>query len=425
MKKKFTKNITMAAAILISVLLFSTAAAANDIILQISHPWSSRPQFVEEMQTRFNQSHKGIKINYILGGKGNWGPLFQSTMRDAMIESLPDLTHQMLSYTGVLVKQGIVQPIDTIPGGKAFLTSADISAALLRAATVSGHTYAVPFGMTIPVIYYNMSLLKQAGWPLDRAPETWEEINDAAAKVAALGSHINGGFFEFEASNNWMYQNVLTSLGGSMHGHNTPIGFNTDTGIKAMTIIRDFAKAANTVAMTRSQARQAFNAGTMGVLFRSASGIPSIMKAAETNGFTLQVGAFPRDEGRGRLSAASHGAFIFTESPDRQKAALEYLKWAYGPEGQSIQASYAGYLPANTGAVGKSDLFTDYLNSNPYVRSLVDSAGNAGDWYTYPVKNTEQIFHEQIEAVRSVIMGQASPEKAIAEMAEKTRKLLK
>ncbi|ATU95244.1 extracellular solute-binding protein [Phyllobacterium zundukense] len=405
-------------------LLCSTEALAETITLKISHSWPNRTEFLQRMQAAFNGSHKDVQIEYVSGGD-NWQPLFQSTLRDSLVGQLPDVTHQLINYTGLYSEKGIVQPIDTIPGGQDFIASSGVSRALVEAATANDHVYAVPYGLTVPAVFYNMSLLKKAGWDQDHVPQSWEEIIDAAAKVSALGGNISGGYFEFEASNNWMYQNVLSGLGGSMQGENGTVGFDSELGVEAMSIIGNFAKAANTVAMTRDQARQAFNAGTVGILLRSASGIPSIMKAAQANNFKLEVGPFPVTAGKGKLSAVSHGMFILTDDPARQKAALQYIEWAYGPEAQALEAEYAGYLPANSKALNESELFADYLKSNPYVRSLTASLSDAGDWYTYQVDNTDQIFDAQIEIVRRVVTGKTDPAAAVAEMSAETEKLLK
>ena len=375
------------------------------------------------MQAAFNAQSENVNIEYIALGD-NWQPLFQSTLRNSLIGDAPDITHQLLNYSRSLVENDVARPIDGIPGGDDLISSLGVSSALLEAATAGDQVYAVPFGLTIPVVFYNMSLLEQAGWQPDRAPQTWEEINEAAAMVAALGGSVNGGFFEFEASNNWMFQNVLTGLGGSIQDEDGSIGFDGELGVEAMNIISDFAQAANTVAMTRNQARQAFNAGAMGILFRSASGIPSIMEAASANGFDLEVGAFPILAGEGALSAVSHGVFVLTEDPVRQEAALDYLEWAYGPEGQALQAEYAGYLPANADALSNSELFANYTQSNPFAVSLVTSLSGAGDWYTYPVNNTGEIFDAQIEVVRDVVTGNTDPAAAIERMAAETQAYL-
>ncbi|MET4483667.1 extracellular solute-binding protein [Bradyrhizobium sp. F1.13.3] len=422
-RRYFVKRLAIGlAAIPATSAIFTTEAQAAPVTLKVSHSWPNRTDFLQRMRAGFNGAQTGIQIDYVARGD-NWQPLFQATLRDSLIGQLPDVTHQLINYTRLYSEKRIAQPIDGIPEGQGFVSSSGISNALIQAASANGRVYAVPYGLTIPIVFYNMSLLEKAGWKQDRPPQTWEEIIDAAAKVSALAGNINGGYLEFEASNNWMFQNVLTGLGGCMQDESGGIGFDNQLGIEAMRIIGDFAKAANTVAMTRNQARQAFNAGTMGVLIRTASGIPSIMKAAQSNNFRFDVGAFPVLAGKGKLSAVSHGIFVLTKDPARQKAALQYIKWACGPEGQAPEAEYAGYLPANSKALNDSD--SNYSKSNPYVGKLAKSLSEAADWYTYPVANTDQIFDAQIEVVRRVVTGKADAASAIAMMSAETRKLLK
>lgn len=397
--------------------------AVNPTLLKVSHSFASRPEFVRRMEEGFNSKHTDVKIEYVAVGD-NWEPQFQSTLRSGIINQLPDISHQLLSYSNILASRGIAQPLNQMEGGGSFLASLGVADTLMKAGAANGNAYAVPFGLTIPVIYYNMDLLRKAGWSSPTPPKTWEEINKVAANIATLGGNTNGGYIEYQASKNWMFQSALNSIGGAMGSDGSPLGFDASLGVKAMQIIADFARAAGTVTMTRDQARQAFSAGTLGVLFRSASGIPAAMEAAKTNQYELGISAFPLGDG-GFVSANSHGIYIFTTDAARQRAALEYIKWACAPEGQAIQAEYAGYFPANTTALEESALFSNYFVANPFARDLVGSLAAARDWYSYPVENSDQIFDAQIDIVRRVVVGQLTPKDAIAEMSVETQRLMK
>ena len=46
---------------------------------------------------------------------------------------------------------------------------------------IDGKTYGIPFQRSTPVLYYNKEAFAEAG--LDKAPETWEEMKDYAAKL--------------------------------------------------------------------------------------------------------------------------------------------------------------------------------------------------------------------------------------------------
>lgn len=175
--------------------------------------------------------------------------------------------------------------------------------------------------------------------------------------------------------------------------------------------------------MSQEQARQAFNAGAMGVLIRSASGLESVSQAIRGN-FELAVGSFPIAAEKGHLVGGANGVVVFTAHPDRQAAVREYIRFLVGPEGQSILAKQTGYVPVSPDAVQNVEFFGTYYDENPLKRSLLAGIATTSDWYSFP-KNSLRIFKVIVEEMRKVVTQQVEPEVALATMAAETRRLMK
>lgn len=398
------------------------ASAAAQTTLKISTPNSSYKKMLDELAAKFSAANPNVGVEFI--GKGdNWDPLLQFTLREGLIGDLPDGTWQSLTYASLLAQRGYAQPLKAAAGGAGAFSELGLSNTLIESVSAGSDVYAMPFGTTIPVIYYNMDLLRRAGYSAANPPATWEEIFDLGAKISALDTKLTGGFIEYEATNAWIFQNLLATFGGRMM---TPdlkaIAFDSSAGLEALNVLWRFGDISSTD-MTRDQARQAFNAGTSGIHVRSASGTTSVAKSA-TGQFELQVGQLPLSGSAGRMVGAGHGFMIFTKDEARQKAMWDFMRFAAGPEGQMILAKNTGYMPINMLALKQPEFLKKYLEINPYHRAIVDSLAITSDQFSFPSANTVKIADMMTEEMRQVAVHETKPEKALVHMAEQTKKLL-
>ncbi|MBP1299812.1 extracellular solute-binding protein [Bradyrhizobium elkanii] len=397
------------------------AAVAARTRLKISTWFGSHQNMLHELGSQFTSAND-VTLDFIPKGD-NWDPLLQTTLRDGLINDLPDATWQLLTYAPLLARRGYAQPFDPIVGGSVAFTELGLSSAPIEAVSTAGSVYAIPFGTTIPVVYYNADLLKRVGYTSATAPTTWDEIIGLGVRIAALDRTISGGFFEYDASNAWMFQNLVATFGGRMMKPDlSDIAFDTSEGLRSLEVLWRFG-ATSTVNMTREQARQAFDGGACGILIRSASGITSVAHTAKGR-FELKIGQLPLPAANGRLVGAGHGFMMFTKDRERQKALWTFSRFAASPEGQMILARRTGFMPVNILALRDAAFLKQYLALNPHHSAIVDQLANTTDLFSFPTNNAVRITDMMVEVMRQVVLHQAKPETALAIMVEQTRKLL-
>ncbi|WP_028351384.1 extracellular solute-binding protein [Bradyrhizobium murdochi] len=395
---------------------------ANIIKLTISHGAPSYAKMLADLGQKFTGKHPETQVEFVANGD-NWDPLLQKTFRGALVGDLPDATWQSLTYAQLLARRGISQPLDEFSGGAEKLATMGLSRPLIDATLVDRKNYSLPFGTTIPVVFYNMNLLKQAGFSDTKLPKSWDEIVEIGKKVAALGGNVNGGYIEYTSTNAWMFQNILGTLGGHMmNPQQTHIAFDGLEGLQTLEILSKFGQTSN-FDMTLDQARQAFNSGITGVHIRTASGISSVAKAA-LGKFELQVGQLPVPNPNGRLVGAGHGFFMFAKDPERQKRVWDFISFASGADGQAILAKHTGYLPINMITLNDPKFLEQYFAANPYHRSVVERLPITGDQFSFPTDNTVKIADMMADEMRKVVTQRSEPKRALAEIAEQTRRLL-
>ena len=85
--------------------------------------------------------------------------------------------------------------------------------AFLANGRIGGHTWGVPFQRSTIVLYWNKNVFKDAGLDPERAPQTWVEHAEMAAKISKpdgrWGTLIPGTGFTY-----WLYQALVTQAGG-------------------------------------------------------------------------------------------------------------------------------------------------------------------------------------------------------------------
>ncbi|MET4631701.1 ABC-type glycerol-3-phosphate transport system substrate-binding protein [Bradyrhizobium sp. I1.8.5] len=97
------------------------AASAAQRPLRISVPMGLHQKMIEELGTRFTKANPAIAVEFL--GKGDsWDPLLQVTLREGLVNGLPDATWQSLAYARLLARRGYIQPLDPLAGGRAAFT---------------------------------------------------------------------------------------------------------------------------------------------------------------------------------------------------------------------------------------------------------------------------------------------------------------
>lgn len=418
------RNFLLSSSLVASAMAFpSVIKAAAPLRLTVAVSSSSYTKMLNDIGRQFTEKNPDISINFVESA-ADWDALLQSTLRGAIVGDLADGSWQSLTYAPLLAKNAIAQPLNELSGGTEGLKAIGLSKALIDGSSAHDQVYAIPFGTTIPVVFYNMNLLRQAGYSAAEPPKTWGEIIAIGKGIGSHDQKVGGGYFEYDATNAWMFQNLLATNGGRMmNPEQTDIAFDGPEGKAAMEILSRFGDI-STIDMTRDQARQAFNAGSMGMLVRSASGTTSVAKTAAGR-FELQVGLFPVPNSNGRLIGAGHGFMMFTKEPKKQKALWQFMQFAAGPEGQMTLAKNTGYMPINILALKNPKFLEEYLAINPYHRAIVDQLAITGDQFSFPSGNTVKIMDMLAKEMRRAVVHQSKPEQALATAASTARELLK
>ena len=177
----------------------------------------------------------------------------------------------------------------------------------------------------------------------------------------------------------------------------------------------------------QDEARQAFPAGTLGIMLESSSLLTRFTKAAGDN-FDVTVKGVPletEDKSTIYFPTGGSAVVLLTEDDDKQKAAWEYIQFVTGPEGAKVVVENTGYAPTNALVLeDEAYLGAFYTNNQNAKIAHAQVAAHAGPWYAYPGSEGVAVTDLIGAALVDVADGGADPEETIKALADTVRKKL-
>jgi len=93
----------------------------------------------------------------------------QRVLREAVTNQMPDVSFQGLNRIRVLVDKNIPAPLDGYIAAEKDFDKQGFHQAMFDIGTSSGKVYALPFAISLPIVYVNLDLAKKAGADPEKA----------------------------------------------------------------------------------------------------------------------------------------------------------------------------------------------------------------------------------------------------------------
>ena len=416
------KNLLASVAIA-GVMAAGAAHAATEIVVQ--YPYGELfNETHKQIAAEFAKKNPDVKVTFRTA-YDSYEEGTQKILREAVTNQLPDVTFQGLNRVRILVDRDIAVPMDDFIKAEKDFEKEGFHQAMFDIGTQNGKVYALPFAISLPITYWNLDLVKQAGGDPANLPTSWDGVIALAKKIDALGPDINGITYVWDITGNWLWQAPVFAQGGTMlNADESKVAFDGPEGQFAMKTLARFVTEANMPNLSQADARATFAAGKTGVHITSTSDL------AKTTGmiggkFELKTHVFPDVKpGSGRLPAGGNVAMIVSTDKAKQKAAWEFIKFATGPLGASIMAKTTGYMPPNK--VANDVYLKDFYVQNPNNYTAVKQLPILTKWYAFPGENGLKITDVIKDHMNSIVTRSRSgePEKVLEDMTRDVQKLL-
>jgi len=142
---------------------------------------------VQRIADDFNHSQQRFSVKPVY--KGNYletltsfAAAFRAHKAPAMVQVFEVGTPMMLAPAGV------IKPVDLVMQEQGLsLPKEDFIPSVRDFYSRNGQLMALPFNLSVPVLYYNKDLLKKAGYTGETLPQTWQGIEQLARQVKKSG----------------------------------------------------------------------------------------------------------------------------------------------------------------------------------------------------------------------------------------------
>lgn len=305
----------------------------------------------------FNETNEyGITVNPVYQGQYSDATTLLKTMISAEnYKELPDI--MQLDATGKMTyfNSGKAYTVDNAladyPDEKLldnYLTGA------LGNWQFAGTQLGLPFAASTTITYYNMDLLKQAGW--DKTPDTFADLIQLKADMDAAG--VKADVFQSVPNTptlaNWLGQlgsYVVNESNGS-DGTATELAC-VDNGALETFLTEWKAMYDAGAVLNENSSADKFIAGELAVMTNSSSNVTTVLE--KVNGaFEIGVGNYLRVN-----DSASHGATVAgsclvmfdTEDALRKEASWYFMQYLTSANVQADFAANTGYIPIHKDAL--------------------------------------------------------------------------
>lgn len=382
---------------------------------------------VKQLVEQFNKENPDIEVveKYNPDMYKGLTQNLQAAMASGKNPDVVQMGYSYLNYAGENLKYVRIQDIINkyAPEDKTFLSDNFLPNILALATTDDGKQIGIPYSVSVPVLYYNPDIFRQAGLNPGQPPRTWQEVAQYAETIKNKTGNV--GFFMQEFADNWAQQALIESNGGHIlvkkDGH-TVAGFDSPEAAQAYQVLVDMVKAGSGLHATNEEGFQAFISGKLGMVCTTIGKRENFEKSAK---FTVMATKFPVFEGKARkLPAGGNLLMIFSQDPAKQKAAWRFVKFLESPEALAAWTKGTGYLPPRKGVVEDPKGLKAFAEQNKNMQVAMSQMPEVVKWASFPGVNGLQAEQTLIDVRDIILSGQQTPAEALKQAAAKVNSLL-
>jgi len=343
---------------------FSGIKPAASIDFWTNHPGKS--QDVEKaIIEKFHSKYPDIKVNLVTAG-ANYEEIAQKFQTSQAAKTgLPGLVvlsdvwwFRYFSNGSIIPIDGLVKQLD--------IKMDDFQKSLVDDYKYDDKQWALPYGRSTPLFYYNKDHFKAAGLP-DRAPATWQEFAEWAPKLKATsGAQYAYIYPALAGYAGWTLQNNLWGWGGSW-SKDWDITCDSSQSVAALQWAQDTIYKDGWAGVSSKEAADDFAAGITSSTISSTGSLLGVLKAAK---FNVGVGFLPGGPEAPSGVCPTGGAGLGIPSgisKEEQLAAATFLKFMTEPENTAAFSAATGYMPTRLSA----DM-SAVLAATPQIKTAMD-----------------------------------------------------
>jgi len=382
-------------------------------------------KIIDGYASDFQRENPEIKVTPIYAGT------YQDTMTKAQTalkaQSGPQMAVLLSTDAFTLIDDELIVPLDTLADSTAdrdWLGS--FYPAFLKNGQIAGHTWGVPFQRSTIVLYWNKDAFHSVGLDPERAPATWQEHAEFAAKltqrnggdVTRWGVQIPGTGFTY-----WLYQALATEAGATLaNAEGTMTDFANPACVEALRYWIDLS--------TKYQAHppgivdwgttpRDFLEQKVAMIWTTTGNLSNIRTNAK---FPFSVAMLPAGKQRGSPTGGGNFYIFRAASEAQRQACLRFLRWVSSPERAAQWGIDTGYVATRPDA-WKTAAMQKYAADFPAATVARDQLQYAvAELSTHDNQRVAQALNDSLQAA---LTNRKAPDAALQEAQATATRLLR
>lgn len=421
---------------LLALLFASTSMAHAKTNITFWHAMSGQlGEEVNSLVTQFNQSQNDFEVTAIY--KGNYDETVTAGIAAIRTGQSPDILQVYEVGTATMVASKAIKPVFELfeQTGIPFDENAYVDTVRSYYTDAkTGHMLSMPFNSSTPVLYYNKDAFRQAGLDPEKAPKTWQEVNEYSKKLMDAG--MSCGY----TSNNWPWIHLenfsawhalpYASENNGFDGLSAELQINSDTHKKYFNFLEQMSKDKTLQYFgRRDESVEKFYKGDCGIFTSSSGGRGNIVANAK---FELGMGFLPYFEGTENTpqNTMIGGASLWVmkdKSDDTYKGVAQFLNFLALPENAATWHQKTGYVPVTIAGYELTKA-QGFYEKNPGTNVAIEQLLFKTPLpYTKGLRlgNMTQIRILSDEALEAIWTGQQSAGSALSEITKRGNQQLR
>jgi multiple sugar transport system substrate-binding protein len=358
---------------------------------------------LREVVARFNGAQGGVRVVERLQPGGYIG-LLQALQAAIAARTPPAVAVIGYNFTEFVIDNFPHKPAEELPGIKDLL--AGYLPEVLAFGQKNGRQHGIPYSVSVPIMFYNADLFRQAGLDPDRPPATWEAVLQTALTI----KNRTGKFGVFLWNRDtFVIQSLVESAGGGfMSPDNRRVTVNAPANRDALQFYSDLVNVHKVTPLaTSDEAQASFLRGEVAMHVASVANLENFQRSAR---FQLRTAPFPTFGSRPRrIVAGGNNLFVFAAEERQQEAAWKLVRFLVSADGLSQWTTGLGYVSPLRRMVEAQKV----RPLNPLARPALDTLTAVVRWTNFPGGQGPQAERVIVDTVTAILGGRVPVAQAL------------
>ncbi len=372
---------------------------------------------LRRMVAAFESTHRDIRIELV--GMGSYDALAQKLMGAVAVENPPTIAQMYENWTTQLHANGLLEYLGDYVRGEDGLGPGeleDIYPAVLENNRWDGKLLTLPFNKSVAVYYYNVEMLREAGF--GKFPATWEEFGRMCRATVRRDGRGNPAVWATAGGTDiWVFGSMLYQQGGRfLDREDGEPEFNSPAAVRGLEfqvdlVLEDRVQSAD---VGRNPVED-FLVGQIASL-RGSSTWRAAMLEHET--FPVGMAPLPTWDRPATIVYGTNIGLFRNATAEQKAAAWEFIKWFISAERQAEWSLGTWYVPIHRRCL-EDPKIRERLESTPGLREAYDQM----EYGVFEPRGLRWLAGRKalVEELEAAKLGSKSPRQALDDAARRYR----